>query len=346
MAVITRANASNRRYPGSINVGIVVRSVGYLQGGYYTGAAGTTNAGVAFPNTSGHAESAWSQVQLFNVVTQVGAIVYDTSFYRRYVAGITGNHAGYFSVSYPLAPVQHYKFSYVSVSQSISFQLAQWVGISLFDLNAYTQAWAVCNPGNAVTGWGLGNADKYYKINLATDSPIDKGVISASPYCYTRQGLSSQYAGFIANESGGLFVLNYAADTVSAAALTSGLIGGQLQYPAGMSVTNAYGYFCGYGSQATFPTSPISNNNIKITYLTTTVTSYSVSTNYNYLFGEGHSMTSDIYGFLMAGYRDTTGRFSLAQHGLCQRISLATESIATLNDLVLPQSSGQMMTGF
>ena len=331
MAVITRANASNRRYPGSINIGIVVRSVGYLQGGYYTGSAGTTNVGVPFPNTSGHAESAWSQVQLFNVITQTGAIVYDTSFYRRYVAGITGNHAGYFSVS-TVAPVQHYKFSYVSVSQSISFQLSQWTGLSFFDLNGYTQAWAICNTSNT----SAGAADQYYKIALATDTPTSKGQISTSPYCYTRQGLSSQYAGFIANESGGLFVLNYAAETISAAVATSSLIGGQLQYPSGMSVTNSYGYFCGYSNP----------NNIKITYTTTTVNGYSASPTYTYYFGESHSLTSDIYGFMMAGYSDTSGRFSGVQHGLCQRISLATESIYTLNDLVLPQSSGQMMTGF
>jgi len=332
MAVITRANASNRRYPGTINVGIVVRSVGYLQGGYYTGASGTTNVGVAFPNTSGHPEAAWSQVQLFNVVTQVGAIVYDTTFYRRYVAGITGNHAGYFSVS-TTAPVVHNKFSYVSVSQTTNiFQLSQWTGLSFFDLNVYTQAWAICNTSNT----SAGAADQYYKINLATDTPTSKGQISTSPYCYTRQGLSSQYAGFIANEAGGLFVLNYAAETISAAVATSSLIGGQLQYPSGMSVTNAYGYFCGYSNP----------NNIKITYTTTTVNGYSASTNYTYYFGESHSLTTDTYGFMMAGYSDTTGRYSSVQHGLCQRIVLATEAISTLPDLVLPQSSGQMMTGF
>ncbi len=331
MAVITRANPSNRRYPGSINIGIVVRSVGYLQGGYYTGNAGTTNAGVAFPNTSGHSESAWSQVQLFNVITQVGSIVYDTTFYRRYVAGITGNHAGYFSVG-TAAPVQHYKFSYISVSQSISFQLSQWTGLSFFDLGAYTQAWALCNTNIN----SAGAANQYYKITLATDTAVSKGAISASPYCYSRQGLSSQYAGFIADEGGGLYVLNYATETVAAAVATSSLIGGQLQYPSGMSVTNAYGYFCGYSAP----------NNIKITYTTTTVNGYSASTNWGYYFGESHSLTSDIYGFMMAGYSDTSGRFSGVQHGLCQRITLATEAVTTLNDLVLPQSSGQMMTGF
>ena len=333
MAVITRGNSSNRRYPGTINVGIVVRSVGYLQGGYYTGAAGTTGGSnpVAFPNTSGNAETAWSQVQLFNVVTQVGSIVADTGFYRRYVAGITGNHAGYFSVS-TASPIQHYKFSYISVSQSSSFQLTQWVGISSFDLGNYTQAWAVCNASAVANG----AADQYYRIDLATDTPSNQGALSASVYCYTRQGLSSQYAGFFANESGGLYVLNYANATVSAAGLGSSLIGGQLQYPSGMSVTNSYGYFCGYSAP----------NNIKITYTTTTVNGYSQSTNWGYYFGESHSLTSDIYGFMMAGYSDTSGRYSGVQHGLCQRITLATEAVTTLNDLVLPQSSGQMMTGF
>lgn len=332
MAVITRASASNRRYPGSINVGQVVRSVGYLQGGYYTGSAGTTNVGVPFPSTAGHPESAWSQVQLFNVVTQVGAIVYDTGFYRRYVAGITGNHAGYFSVS-TTAPVVHNKFSYVSVSQQTNvFQLSQWTGISCFDLNSYTQAWAVCIASIIAAG----AADQYFKINLATDTPTNKGALNASVTCYSRQGLSSQYAGFIANEAGGLFVLNYATETVSAAVATSSLIGGQLQYPSGMSVTNSYGYFCGYSAP----------NNIKITYTTTTVNGYSASPTYTYYFGESHSLTSDIYGFMMAGYSDTSGRYSGVQHGLCQRIALATEAILTLPDLVLPQSSGQMMTGF
>ena len=342
MAVITRANPSNRRYPGSINIGIVVRSVGYLQGGYYTGSAGTTGIisdgssnighGVAFPNTSGHSESAWSQVQLFNVITQTGSIVYDTGFYRRYVAGITGNHAGYFSVS-TAAPVQHYKFSYVSVSQSISFQLTQFTGISTFDLGVYTQAWAVCTA-SAVA---VAAADQYYYINLSTDTPTNKGALSASVTAYSRQGLSSQYAGFFVNEGANyLWVLNYSTQSVAAAVATSTLIGGQLQYPSGMSVTNSYGYFCGYSNP----------NNIKITYTTTTVNGYSASPTYTYYFGESHSMTSDIYGFMMAGYSDTTGRYSGVQHGLCQRISLATESIYTLNDLVLPQSSGQMMTGF
>jgi hypothetical protein len=333
MANVSRANSSSRRYPGSINAGIVIRSVGYLQGGYYTGAAGTTGGTnpVAFPNTSGHSESSWSQVQLFNTNTQVGQIVYDTTFYRRYVAGITGNHAGYFSVS-TSAPIQHYKFSYVSVSQSVSFQLSEWVGISVFDLGGYTKAWAACLASSIAAG----AADQYYSIALSTDTPTNQGTLSSSVTCYTRQGLSSQYAGFFANESGGLFVLDYTAGTVSAAGATSSLIGGQLQYPSGMSVTNSYGYFCGYSTP----------NNIKITYITTTVTGYSQSTNYTYLFGESHSLTSDIYGFMMAGYYDTSGRYSGVQHGLCQRITLTTEAITTLNDLVLPQSSGQMMTGF
>ena len=333
MANISRTNPTSRRFPGSIATGIVIRSVGYLQGGYYTGNAGTTggDAPVAFPNTSGHAESAWSQVQLFNTNTQVGQIVYDTTFYRRYVAGITGNHAGYFSVGLT-TPVQHYKFSYVSVSQSLSFTLAQFVGISTFDLNLYTQAWAVCNGGSIAQG----AADKYYRIALATDTPTDKGALSASVTCYTRQGLSSAYAGFFADEAGGLFVLNYSSETVAAAGVGSSLIGGQLQYPSGMGVTNSYGYFCGYSAP----------NNIKITYTTTTVNGYSQSTNYTYRFGEAHSLTSDVYGFMMAGYSDTSGRYSGVQHGLCQRITLTTEAITTLNDLVLPQSSGQMMTGY
>ena len=335
MGILTRPVQPSRRYPGTLQTGIVIRSVGYLQGGYYTGAAGTTGGSnpVAFPNTSGHSESSWSQVQLFNTNTQVGQIVYDTSFYRRYVAGITGNHAGYFSVS-TTTPIQHYKFNYISISQSASFQLSQWVGISVFDLYGFTTAWAVCLAAAVAAG----AADQYYSINLATDTPSNQGALSTSVTCYTRQGLSSQYAGFFANESGGLYVLNYTTKSVSAAGVVSdqSLIGGQLQYPSGMSVTNSYGYMAGYSTP----------NNIKITYTTTTVTGYSQSTNYTYLFGESHSLTSDIYGFMMAGYYDTSGRYSGVQHGLCQRITLTTESITTLNDLVLPQSSGQMMTGF
>jgi hypothetical protein len=49
---------------------------------------------------------------------------------------------------------------------------------------------------------------------------------------------------------------------------------------------------------------------------------------------------------MMAGYQDTTLKFDNEQHGLCQSIRFATEAITTQADLVLPQSSGQMMQGF
>ena len=93
-------------------------------------------------------------------------------------------------------------------------------------------------------------------------------------------------------------------------------------------------YFVGY------------TTNLKLSFLGSTINSIITSTSYGYNFGESHSVTSDSSGFMMAGYYDTSGRYSGAQHGLCQKISFATETISSMPDLAIAQSSGQMMQGF
>lgn len=72
-------NLSRRRAVEQL-LGVVPRSIGYLQGGY----KGSTIQ---------------SKVQLFNTITQTGRIVYDTGYQRRYTPGLSGNLNGYFSIN-------------------------------------------------------------------------------------------------------------------------------------------------------------------------------------------------------------------------------------------------------
>ena len=97
---LLQPSSLRRGQAGSINIGIIERSIGYLQGGYYTGSLpGTRNDGTTYPppgQTRG-AGASWQSIQAFNCITQVGAIILDTGFYRRYYAGVSGNTAGYYS---------------------------------------------------------------------------------------------------------------------------------------------------------------------------------------------------------------------------------------------------------
>jgi hypothetical protein len=129
-----------------------------------------------------------------------------------------------------------------------------------------------------------------------------------------------------------LYALNYSTQTV---ANTGSLSNSNFnQFACGMSVSNTLGYFvCVY-------------YNYRINISGNTMTSGALTTQYTYQFAESHSLVSATAGYMMAGYADTTGRYNNVQHALCQRMTLSTEAISTLPDLVLPQSSGQMMQGF
>lgn len=328
---LLQPSSLRRGQAGNTNIGIVERSIGYLQGGYYTGTLpGTRNDGSTYPppGQSRGAGSAWQAIQLFNCITQVGTIVYNSGFYRRYYAGVSGNTSGYYSSD---TTTNFQKFDYINITSSNSFQLAGYSNnLTSNDLGVFTQAWIL----SAGTGeFTSSYTTKYYKITLSTDTPTDKGSLNVNPLVTSRQALNNAYAAFIPGvNSGGfqtMYSLSYATETVSSQISFNAMS----QIYVGMSVNNTYGYLIGF-------------NNVKFNLSGTSVTSYSNSVAYTYLFGESHSLTSSTNGFVMAGYYDTSGRYSGVQHALCERLTLATETTTIMNDVQLPQSSGQMMQGF
>lgn len=327
-----------RSVPGSLSagtLGAVTRSIGYLQGGYYTGSAGTTSGGVAFTQGPSATQYAWSQVQLFNTVNQTGRIVYDTGYNRRYEAGVSGNLAGYFSIN---DTTNYNKFNYITASASSSFTTTGANSCTAIDLNIYSQAWilesSVQSTGSAITNWS--------RVDLTTDTPSSKGDLDGATGAIgtSRQAMNTSTHGFFCNTGGPqIYSFNFSTYAV-AAQPTNTLVDGNIQIPCGMSITDTYGYFVGMGGANS------SSRNIRITVSGPTVQSYGSSNAYTYQFGESHSLVGDVAGYMMAGYPDTSGRYSSVQHALCQRMQISTEAISTLTDLVLPQSSGQMMQGF
>jgi hypothetical protein len=327
----------NKAVPGSLTagtLGAIPRSIGYLQGGYYTGAAGTTSGGVAFTTGPG-AQASWSQVQQYNTVNQSGRIVYDTGYNRRYEAGVSGNLAGYFSVN---DTTLYNKFSYVTASATVSFSTTGSNSCTAIDLNIYSQAWilesSVQSTGSAITNWS--------KVNLTTDTPTSRGDLDGATGALgtSRQAMNTATHGFFINTTGStIYSFNFSTEAVAQQGANS-LLDTNIQIPCGMSVSNTYGYFVGLGGANS------SSRNVRLTVSGPTVQSYGSSNGYTYLFGESHSMVGDVAGYMMAGYPDTSGRYSSVQHALCQRMTISNEAITTLVDLVLPQSSGQIMQGF
>lgn len=324
---ILQASSSKRRVAGRAVLGIIERSIGYLQGGYYTGTLpGTRLDGSTYPPAGQErgAESAWQSVQLFNCITQVGNIVYNTGYPRRYYAGVSGNTAGYYSIN---NNYDYQKFDYITASASSSFSTNSGNNCTAVDLETYTQAWifeagAYESINGAIT--------EYVKVDLATETPSNRGNLGSGPVGTSRQALNNASAAFLLNWPGtNMWSLNYATQTVT----NQGGFAGMSQIFCGMSVTNSYGYVVGY-------------NNVKVQLSGATMTSYASSSDYTYQFGESHSLVNSVFGFWMAGYPDNTGRYSGVQHGLCERITLATEAKTIMNDIQLPQSSGQMMQGF
>lgn len=300
----------NRSVPGSLSqgaIGVVERSVGYLQGGYAGGP----------PK---------SQVQSFSTVTQVGRVVYDTGYSRYYRPGISGNLAGYFSVD---DTTLYNKFSFISASASASFSTSLYPSTSAVDL-AYTTSWVLCSTAPSFTN----AVDDWVKINLSTDAPASQGNLSSNPQGTTRQALNTSAGGFFGNYNNQtVTTLNFSNSAVSTQALPT--FSSSIQYWAGLSVGEDHGYVVGF-----------SGYNVRVNMTGTTINSYLAGPAFTYNFGESHSLASATHGYMMAGYYDTTGRYGGAQHGLCQSVDITTESITTLADLAIAQSSGQMMQGF
>lgn len=300
----------NRSVPGSL--GNVTRSIGYLQGGY--------------KDSTIH-----SKVQSFNTVTQAGSIVYDTGYQRYYRPGITGDTAGYFNISDAGSISNYNKFSYSTASASSSFTTTKNPGVTVSDYFNFTQAWILCSTTISL----VDGVEDYVKVNLTTDTPVSKGNLNGNLYSTTRQAMGTTTHGFFIDQPvADLYVLNFTTETV-ALATNSALLNNGIQIPCGMSVSNSHGYMVGYIGY-----------NTRINVSGATVNSVVSATNYSYNFGESHSIATSTNGYMMAGYADTTGRFGGSQHGLCQGMNLTTEAITTLPDLVLAQSSGQLMQGY
>lgn len=303
-----KALTRKRGVPGTL--GPVQRSIGYLQGGY--------------KDVTIH-----SRVQLFNITTQAGSIVYDTGFQRSYRPGISGAFAGFFSISDTTA---YSKFNYITASAALSFTTLTHPSTTVSDLNIYSQAWILTTTTPSTTA---GIDANWYKLNLNNDIITAEGNISPLPYGSTRQGMNTGAAGFFPTPaSATLHAFNFTTKSI-ASAVGPAELDNSIQIPCGMSVDNTKGYIVG-----------MLGRNVRVNVSGVTILSFAVATPYTYNFGESHAIVNASYGFMMAGYSDTTGRYGNTQHGLCQRIQFSTEAITTLPDLVLPQSSGQMMQGF
>lgn len=304
---LQKSLSRKRNVSGSL--GSVQRSIGYLQGGY--------------KDATIH-----SKVQLFNTITQTGSIVYDTGYQRYYRPGISGNFAGYFSISDTVA---YNKFNFITASAANSFSTIKHPSVTASDLNIYSQAWLLCSA----TPSYVTSVEEYIKLDLTTDTPVSFGNLSPNPHGTTRQGMSTNVAGFFINTTTtSVHVLNFTTGTVTAVTGPA-ILDSAIQYACGMSVSNSVGYFVGF-----------SPRNVRVNVSGSSILSFVAATGYTYNFGESHSIVSDTSGYMMAGFSDTTGRYGTSQHGLCQKITFSNESITTLPDLALPQSSGQMMQGF
>ena len=309
MSLLKTLTRKRSGIPGSL--GTVQRSIGYLQGGYKD-------------------STIQSKVQSFNTITQVGTIVFDTGYQKNYRPGISGNYAGYFCISDTIA---YNKFNYITASSASSFSTAFYPSVSVSDLKIYSNAWIVCSTFASWSGAAVDS--EWIQLNLTTETPVSYGILSIAPQATTRQALGTGSAGFFFNyNSQTINVLNFTTKTVSLG-VTSALLNSGFQVACGMSVSNTVGYFVGYV-----------NCNVRLNISGSTILACNSATSYTYNFGESHSIASDSSGYMMAGYADTTGRYGMSQHGLCQKITFANEAITTLPDLVLPQSSGQMMQGF
>lgn len=292
----------------------VIRSTGYLQGGY--------------KDTTTH-----SSVQLFNTNTQTGKIVTTTPYARKYTPGVSGDQSGFFSMN---DTTQFAKFSFINQTYASSFYTNFFPKVTSHDFGIATVAWIV-GGSNAFAWDGAygANVSQWSKLDLINDTPVNKGSLDAATDGNSRQALSTSLVGAFGDMNAGRFiVMNYATDTVSNSITNSLINQTALQIPCGLSRSDTIGYYVGL------------SQNTKITFTGTSVSAMSTVTRFGWNFGESHSVSSDTTGFMMAGYSDNSGRYGGTQHGLCQKIAFATEAITTLPDLVLPQSSGQMMQGF
>lgn len=313
MGLIKLATRKRSTEAGSLSMGAlgtIQRSIGYLQGGY----KGAT---------------VQSKVQLFNTNTQVGAIVYDTGYQMNYRPGISGNYSGYFAISNTIA---YNKFNYITSSAGVAFNTTTFPSVSVTDLNVYSNAWLL---STSYASWSGGVIDSvWYQINLTNETPVSNGNLSTTPQGTTRQALGSSTHGFFFSYTyQNITVLNFTTKAVTNG-ITSALLNSGFGVACGMSVSDTKGYFIG------------TVGNTRLSMVGGTITGCVSATGYTYQFGESHSISSDTSGYMMAGYADTTGRYGGTQHGLCQKITFSNEAITTLPDLVLPQSSGQMMQGF
>lgn len=286
----------------------VERSIGYLQGGYKD-------------------SSIWSKVQLFNTLTQTGRIVYDTGYSRHYSPGLSGANTGYFSSS----SSQYQKFSFITSTSSASFSISGGLATAtVCDFGKYDESWMILGASYpaASTGW--------VRVTTNNDTPVSYGNLSSTAYGYTRQAINTSTLGIFTDSSVVNFVvMPYATRSVTNVSGNSSVMNTAAQYICGMAKDDSVAYLVGF--------TPYTE---KITITGNTISAVARGTAFGYNFGESHSVSSNTAGFMMAGYNDTSGKYGGSQHGLCQKYIFSNESVVTLADLSLPQSSGQMMQGF
>lgn len=310
---LLKTHTRNRSVPGSL--GPLGKSVGYLQGGY-KGAA------------------IFSKIQYFNTNTNSGSLVYDTGFNRKYRPGINGRFKGYFSID---DATNFNSFNFVTYSQASSFNITKSPTVTCSDSTLESQSWMISSD---TAGWNDNSVgSNWLKLNLTLDTLTSHGTLSSGPTGTTRQAASTTTHGFfcqISSSSPGIvYALKFSTQTVSNQG-SSDLLNNSIQYACGMSCSESRVYMVGFIDRT-----------VQMNFSGASITSIRLAqSTFTYNFGESHSLSSSTTGYMMAGYQDTTARYGGQQHGLCQSINFSNEAITTQADLVLPQSSGQMMQGF
>lgn len=312
--MIITTTKTRRKTGISGTVGLIPKSTGYLQGGY--------------KDSTIH-----SALQLFNTITQVGQIVVDTGYQRRYTPGISGDLYGFYSYN-DTANFKQMNYATYASSEAL-FAVTPYPKMSAFDFGKSTESWIVTS---ATSPTWTGTADcngGWKKITLNTGTLTDYGSLSTRPLGTTRQGGNNAQMAFFVTTSNNFDQLNFSTRAVTTSVSHSLANSTSMQIPCAMSRNQSSSYFVG-----------MSGYNLRMALSGASITSITQTTSYGYNFGESHSVTADFEGFMMAGYSDTSGRYGGTQHGLAQKIIFSSDSIVTLADLVVPQSSGQMMQGF
>ena len=302
---------------------IVVRSVGYLQGGYKSSAKHEV-------------------IQSFNTITQVGVVIEDSAnLFRGYVCGISGHDEGWYStnnashlqsINYiTQARVNEADFSIRSALISNASVLNTWeiAHVGRSDWSG-TSSNIADSSGAYNNGTGVG-VDEIIRLNPFTRTGNYVGTLDGlTPaerldqndaleiryYMNERDPLNGQYdIASTCRQMAGTTTHSWFTTTNDAYRYTNisfetSVVTTPATQPArnGAASGNLQGYHLAYRDDANVHLIGLQTpNNFRIGVNGADVESLTTVTSYNYQFGEAHSLTSNEAIFAMAGYSDNSG---------------------------------------